>query len=136
MTKERLRNYQNLKREQQQLRHQLEALETALYYPKIQKLDAMPKGGSPEGNPMEDLAIHHIELQERYRVKLAELAAEQLEIEKAIDPLPPTARMLLRYRYIDGLKWEEVCMRMSYSWRQVHRLHGEALKQLRDKEEH
>lgn len=134
MTKERLRNYQNLKREQTQLRHQLEVVETALYYPKIQQMDAMPRGGRTEGNPMEDLAIHHIELVERYKAKLAELAAEQLEIEKAIEPLAPTARMLLRYRYIDGLKWEEVCYKMDYSWRQVHRLHGEALKQLRGQE--
>ena len=132
MTKERLRNYQHIKREREQLRQKLEAVEAELYYPKIQQLTDMPGGGLKEGNPQEDLTIHHIELQERYNAKLVELAAEQLAIEKAIEALDPTARMLLRYRYIDGLKWEEVCCRMNYSWRQVHRLHGEALQKLRD----
>lgn len=132
MTKERLRNYQNIKKEREQLRQRLEEVEAALYYPKIQQLTAMPGGGQKEGNPQENLAIHHIELQERYTAKLEELAAEQLAIEEAIEPLEPTARMLLRYRYLDGLKWEEVCCRMNYSWRQTHRLHGEALRQLRE----
>ena len=132
MTKERLRNYQNIKKEREQLRQRLEEVEAALYYPKIQQLSAMPAGPNAEGNPQENLAIHHIELQERYTAKLEELAAEQLAIEEAIEPLEPTARMLLRYRYLDGLKWEEVCCRMNYSWRQTHRLHGEALRQLRE----
>ena len=38
--------------------------------------------------------------------------------------------MLMRYRYIDGLKWEEVAVRMNYSWTQTHDIHGKALKQL------
>ena len=131
MTKERLRNYQNIKREREQLKQQLEEIEAALYYPKIQQLTGMPFHHS-EGNPQEDLAIHHIELMARYRAKLEELAAEQLAIEEAIEPLEPTARMLLRYRYLDGLKWEEVCVKMNYSWTQTHEHHGRALRKLRE----
>lgn len=134
MTKERLRNYQNIKREREQLKHQLEEIEAALYYPKIQRLTDMPGGGRKEGNPQEDLAIHHIELQERYNAKLEELAAEQLAIEQAIETLDPTERMLLRYRYIDGLKWEEVCVKIGYSWVQTHEHHGRALRKLREVE--
>jgi DNA-directed RNA polymerase specialized sigma24 family protein len=132
MTKERLRAYQSIKREREQILQRLEEVETALYYPKVQQLDAMPGSGTKEGNPQENLAIYHIELQDLYKAKLAEMAAEQLAIEKAIEPLEPTARMLLRYRYLDGLKWEEVCCRLNYSWRQTHRLHGEALQKLRE----
>ena len=135
MTKERLRNYQNIKEEREQLRQKLEEVEAALYYPKIQQLTDMPRGGSKEGNPQETLAIYHIELQEKYKAKLEELAAEQLAIEKAIESLDANKRMLLRYRYIDGLKWEEVCCRMNYSWTQTHYHHGEALKQLRNADE-
>lgn len=135
MTKERLRKYQSIKKEREQLRHQLEEIETALYYPKIPQLSDMPKGGSKEGNPQEALAIHHIELQERYSAKLEELAAEQLAIEAAIEALEPTGRMLLRHRYIEGLPWEEICVRMSYSWRQVHYIHAKALRTLRTEED-
>ena len=135
MTKERLRHYQTIKREREQLQSQLADVAAALLYPKVQQLSGMPGSGQKEGNPQEDLMIHHIELQDRYKAKLEELAAEQLAVEQAIEPLEATARMLLRYRYIDGLKWEEVCCRMNYSWRQVHRLHGDALRQLRAAEE-
>ena len=131
MTKERLRAYAEIKKEREQLRLQLEEIEAALYYPKIQRLTDMP-AAPRDGNHQEDLAIYHIELQERYRAKMEELAAEQLAIEQAIESLEPTARMLMRYRYIDGLKWEDICVTMSYSWRQMHRLHGEALKKLNE----
>ena len=135
MTKERLRNYQTIKREREQLRHHLEELETALYYPKVQQLTGMPSNHVNGTNPQEDLAVRHIELQERYSAKLAELYDEQLAIEQAIETLDGVKRQLLRYRYIDGLTWEEVCIRMNYSWRQTHRLHGEALLELRSADE-
>lgn len=35
---------------------------------------------------------------------------------------------VLRVRYIKGLKWEEVALKMNYSWKQVHRIHSSALK--------
>lgn len=133
MNKERLRNYQNIKNERDQLRQKLEEIEAALYYPKIQRLSNMPITHA-DGNPYEDLVIHHIELQERYQAKMEELAAEQLAIEEAIEGLDPTARMLLRYRYIDGLKWEEVCVKMGYGWTQTHEHHGRALQQLKAEE--
>ena len=129
MTKEQLRSYQSLKREQQQILHQLEEVEAMLYYPKIQQLTDMPIHHGA-GNPMEDLILHHIELQQQYRSKLEELAEQQLAIENAINTLDPTARLLLRYRYLDGLKWEEICVKMSYGWTQIHHIHGEALKKL------
>lgn len=35
---------------------------------------------------------------------------------------------LLRLRYIIGLSWEEVAVAIGYSWRQTHRIHGDALR--------
>lgn len=132
MTKERLRNYQAIRRERHQLKVQLEQLEAMLYYPKIQQMTGMPFNPSKEANPTENLIIKHLELQELYKAKLDELAAEQLAIEQAIEPLDYTARALLRYRYIEGMTWEQVAVKMNYSWRQVHRLHGDALQQLKE----
>ena len=133
--KARLRNYRTIKKEQEQLKARLEELETALYYPKIPHLTDMPGGGKPESNHQEDLAIHHIELQQLYNAKLEHLSAEQLEIEKAIEGLPQIERMLLGYRYLDGLKWEEVCVKMGYSWTQTHDYHSKALQMLKDLEQ-
>ena len=135
MTKTRLRNYRNNRKEQAQLKARLEELEAALYYPKIPHLTDMPGGGKPEGNYQEDLAIHHIELQALYNAKLADLRAEQLEIEKTIEGLPQIERMLLGFRYLDGLTWEEVCVKMGYSWTQTHEYHGRALRRLKEMDE-
>ena len=131
MTKERLRNYKYIEKEREQLLHQLEEIEAALYNPRIQRLTGMPSAPSPD-NAQENLAIKHTELMDRYQAKREELAAEQLAIEDAIEALDPTARMLMRYRYLDGLTWEEVCVQMSYSWAQTHRIHGAALRKLKD----
>lgn len=38
-----------------------------------------------------------------------------------------TLRRLLHLRYIDGRTWEEIAVKMNYSYRQVLRLHGDAL---------
>ena len=40
----------------------------------------------------------------------------------------PTARALLRHRYIDGWTWEKVSDSMNYSIRHLQRLHGAALE--------
>lgn len=133
MTKERLRTYRDLRRELRQIERKVESIETALYSPKIPRLTGMPTapGG---GNTKEDLAAKHLELLEYYNTKKAELAAEQLSIELAIDALPYRERTLLRLYYIDGLTWEEVCVNMSYGWTQTHKIHGKALRMLREKD--
>lgn len=133
MTKERLRAYQAIKEELQQLEDRLLEIEAVLYSPKNQRLTGMPSAPS-KGNAMEDMAARHIELQDLYKTKMDELAQEALAIEAAIETLDPTARLLFRYRYIDGLKWEEVCVRMNYSWQNVHKIHKRALEALRAEE--
>lgn len=132
MTKERLQEYLYLKKEEQQLRQQLGSIEAALFGPKIQQFRRTPAPPSP-GNALEEMVGKHLELQTRYRAKLEEVAAEQLAIEEAIAALAPRERTLLRHRYIEGLSWEEVCVAMSYSWRQTHRIHSQALEALKQK---
>lgn len=131
MTKERLKNYALLKEEREQLRRQLDELEATLYYPRIQRLSDMPSAPSKE-NTLEVMVARHLDLQDKYEAKIAEMTAEMLLIEEAIEKLDPTARMLMRYRYIEGLKWEEVCIRINYSWMQTHRIHANALNQLQE----
>ena len=81
---------------------------------------------------MELMVAQHLHLQKNYREKVEELATELMAIEAAIEMLKPTARMVLRYRCLDGLKWEEVCVKMNYSWMQIHRIHSQALQQLKE----
>ena len=37
-------------------------------------------------------------------------------------------KVLLTYRYLRGMKWEDICVKMDYSWKHMHRIHADALK--------
>ena len=136
MTKERLRRYREIKKEARQIRDKLEEIESRLYSPRGQLLTGMPSAPSPGGSAVRETLIdRHAQLVEMYQEHLARLDEEQLAVENAITSLEdPVARLLLRYRYIDGLKWEEVCVRIRYSWTQTHEIHGQALQLLKEKE--
>lgn len=104
MTKEELRDYIPTKQEL----IQLEALARKL-----------------ERNEDDDLAA-------LYRVKRQELAERLRLIEEALETLGPTERTLMRLRYVEGLSWQAVSMRIHYSWKQTHRIHKNALRKLAD----
>ena len=124
-----LNSYRELKAEQRQLLGELRLLEEIMDGPSAPNMDGMPR--SPGiSNPVERMVTKHIMLQERYRAQLDKLVARQVAIENMIEPLESTERRLARYRYIDGLTWEDVSERMSYSWRQIHRIHGRVLDKL------
>lgn len=130
--KERLHSYIARNREREQLEQELQTLESSMTSPRIQAMDGMPRG-SGGGDPIAGLMVKFIELQEQYKYKLQQLVEAQTEVEELIKDLEPTERTLLRFRYIEGLVWEEVCVRMGYSWRQTHRLHSKTLDKLVDK---
>lgn len=63
--------------------------------------------------------------------RLLDAAAVRREIERAIASLgEERLRLLLEYRYIDGLTLEAAAERMHYSWRQAANLHRQALSEL------
>lgn len=127
--KKRLHQYRDLEAERQQIEKDLERVEDLMNSPRGSNLDGMPR--SPGiGDPVLAVVSQHQALQERYRLQLEKLAASQLLIEEMIDGLEPIARQLMRYRYIEGLTWEEVCVAIRYSWSQTHNIHAKALDAL------
>ena len=63
--------------------------------------------------------------------KVDELYAIKQEILIAIDRVQnDTLKALLLERYIDGKKWEQIAIDLNYSWRQIIRLHGQALQEI------
>lgn len=133
MTKNQLRAYRDIKREREQLKLKIEGLEAELYSPGTQRLDGMPRGGSGGDRDWREDTIELKEkLLQQYKDKEVELSAAALAIEEAIESLEPRERTIMRLYYIDGLTWEQVAVKMSYSWRQVHRIHGKALALLKE----
>lgn len=135
MTKEQLKAYRNIKLERDRLAAMIQDVEAVIYGPRAPKLDGLPRSGGGANSAVEDAAIRHADLLARYEQKVAELTDALAEIETAIEVLAPRERTLIRLHYAQGLTWEEVCVAMNYSWRQVHRIHGQALAALKKEEE-
>lgn len=105
MTKQELRNYRQMKAE-------------------LSDIDRLVKR-------LNDLKLP--ELTEIYGEKIENLKTRLKRIEDAIAELEPVERRLMRLRYIDGLEWHQVAVRISYSWQQTHRIHARALIKLLNK---
>lgn len=131
--KRQLNSYRELDAERRQLVEELHRLEILMSSPSSSNTDGMPRSPG-KSNPVERMVTKHVALEQRYRAKLAELVTAQENIEDLIEGLDPTERRLARFRYIDGLRWETVCDKMNYSWRQTHRIHGAILDKLVDAE--
>lgn len=63
-------------------------------------------------------------IDELYRIK-----QEILEAVSAVENV--TCRTLLFERYVMFKTWEKIAVDMNYSWRQVVRLHGKALREIK-----
>lgn len=136
MEKTDLLNYRALAREVGQLRDQLATLEASLYSPKGQRFTSMPHSASGPKKTMEDAVAGHMRLEELYRERLTEQEQRLLDIEEALFTLDdPAQRIIMRERYILGHSWARICTKMAaqgYSERQVYRLHGYALLELKE----
>jgi DNA-directed RNA polymerase specialized sigma subunit len=130
MTKNELKKYRQLVAERDNLRERIEKLELEITSPKIQIITDMPKcfANADKSSVIDTL----IDLKRHYKRLWKKCVIKCHKIEKSIEKLVnPTERMILRYYYIDGLKWEEVCVRINYEYAHVHRLHKTALKKLK-----
>ena len=41
-----------------------------------------------------------------------------------------TVERVMRLRYIDGLRWEDICCKVNYTWKWVHKLHSDGLQSI------
>lgn len=129
MTKEELRRYSSIQRELADIARRLKALE------ENKSCHGMAYGDTPHqrGEPLSE-AQRYVEkketLEELYRKKYRTLLEAQTAVENAIESLPPELRRLMRYRYLDGMTCEQVCVEMPCSWDTFHRWHRKALAML------
>ena len=118
-----VRKYNSLQEQEKQLRSQMDG-------PKAIEYSDMPKA-----HKQTDLSDYMVRL-ERILTRIAneknEMQKIQLEIEeKIIDVMDGEQSRILYLRYIQFMKWEDICVEMGYSWRQVHNIHSKALNDLK-----
>lgn len=88
----------------------------------------MPKAHNTEHDLSDDLIKIDNEVT-RLIKKKAQAIKEYKEIERAIETVEDEKeRAVLKYRYLDCMKWEEIAVTMSYTFRYVTMLHGIALQ--------
>ena len=123
--KEYLWGYRNSLRRQKMLEDEIRELRLNKMVP------SMVQDGMPHGSGGGDLSGYAARLDELLRELESEVNAGidlRREIVRKVEQLPnETERLLMRYRYIHGLKWEEIAVKMEYSWKQIHRIHAKAL---------
>jgi DNA-directed RNA polymerase specialized sigma subunit len=73
-----------------------------------------------------------IDLEKQIQQEVDRLVKLKTDIREAINQMQDIdEKLLLRYRYINFLNWEEICVNLNVSMRTVHRLHSLALQHLK-----
>lgn len=124
-------SYRRAIRKQKQIEDEIIRLRLDKIAPGLHQ-DGMPRGSG--GNDLSDYAAGWDELMNELRQQGEECIRIRKEIVKRIEDVgDETEILLLKYRYIIGLKWEDIAEKMEYSWGGIHKVHGNALKHLKIK---
>lgn len=126
--KEYLRGFQRLNREIEQKQYSLSRLMDSRDRITTIITD-MPKGNSNKDKSL--IADEIIDLQNDLQYKLKKAIILRTEIKNKIEELSEIDEIIvLSYRYIDNMMFEEIAQRMSFSIRTVYYLHGKALENI------
>ena len=87
--------------------------------------------GMPHSSGQGDLSSYAAKLDEQIR-KLQEWKQEKAKMyEDILSRIrrveDDNQRALLICRYIKGMSWEDIAVKLGYTWRHVHRIHSQAL---------
>lgn len=126
-----LEEYGSIQKRIDRLEMEIEEWRTRLEGLGAQIIDGMPKTHGKRKSWVKE--ITEIErLDDELTKELLKLRNKRLAIIDAINTLQdPVLQVLVEYRYIDNMRWEEICTKMHYSWRHVHRLHMIAIRKLK-----
>ena len=124
--KEYLKSYRRAIKREQDILDEIQRLRLDKMFPSV------VNDGMPHGSSHSDLSDYAAILDEQIKL----LKEERLEKVRCYQKIERKIRQMengdeqevLRLRYILGMKWEEVAVKMGYSWKQTHRIHSSALQ--------
>ena len=123
-----LKEYVNLVKECEEVR--------AYYLSKTYNIQAqtitdMPMGHSFAGDSVGAKLAKLESVEEMVDKRLRKLETNRNRIIDIIDNISDSqSRRLLWMRYIEGMKWENICVELDRTWNWVHILHGQALEKV------
>ena len=72
-----------------------------------------------------------VDIEREIGASIDQLERTRLQVESVINSVPNVnQRNVLRLRYISGMKWEQIAVKLNYDYRWVLRLHGKALNKI------
>ena len=90
----------------------------------------MPKGGG-NGDRVPVAVERIVEIERELDREIDRQADLRVRVEAAIRGLSdPKLRDLIRYRYVDGMTWEQIAVELDFTYQWVCALHGRALDQI------
>ena len=110
--------------------HELEMLSVSLPGTDYSK-DRVKTGSSSDANYTEIIAKIDI-LERLIKAEIDELLALKIEIRNVICSIKnDEERLILKYRYISFYTWENIADELNLSLRTVHRIHSDALRNVK-----
>ena len=133
MTKEKLKQYVETKREIKIIEEKIEYLKEKKTSIKSMTISDMPRsGGNTENDRLGALLGEIEELIDIYNEKQIKLMKQQKKIEDTIEQLDNAIeRNIMRLRYLEGHKWENICVEVGYSWEGIHKVHRRILNKIK-----
>ena len=82
-------------------------------------------------NRLESSVSKIVDIEREIGASIGQLERTRLQVESVINSVPNVnQRNVLRLRYISGMKWEQIAVKLNYDYRWVLRLHGKALNKI------
>ena len=127
-----LERYRDAMIVEDEIKMEIEAIENRYMIP-ARRMDGMPRSG--KGSDLADMAAEVDPLLTELKGQLKAQAKIHKEIVNVIEhsPISKKQRLILRYRYIMCLKWEEIEERMNMDRTWMHRLREDAIGKLKIK---
>lgn len=125
--KEYLSRYLYAKSGSEQIAREVEELKLAKMNPSSYRIDRMPRGA--RGGDLSEYVERLDKLETRLIHKLTEKYCIYTEIIDRLESMKDgTESIVLRMRYISGMKMSQIAEKLEYEERQVYRIYKRALK--------
>lgn len=93
-----------------------------------QSFSDVPPSGSRDPHKNENVLVKIADYENEVKADIEELIEVQRDINTIVESMPTQDYgMLIRFRYINHYRWEEIAAEMRISLRSVYRMHSRAL---------
>lgn len=123
-----LEEYKSIQKEIKQLEEQIERLESLATSPRVSDYSGLPRSGRVSDGM--DVMAKICDLITEYYEKLGRFLELQEAVEKTLEGLSCEERVIIRYKYIDGLKNVDIADKVAYSESTIKRRIRAALDRL------